>query len=58
MPFQKGNKLAKKPDDEKLSSFLHCRVHPLDKSNWVRQAQIENKKLCTWVTEKLNKEVK
>jgi len=50
-----GNQNAVKPDEEKLTSFLHIKALPENKSSWVRAAQRKKMKLSKWVTETLNK---
>lgn len=41
-----------KPDGEHLSASLHARVHPLEKSAWVKKAK--PRKLAEWVRDTLN----
>lgn len=47
-----GNKNAEK--EITASSFLHIRITPQEKISYVRQAQVEGKKLSVWVQETLN----
>lgn len=54
MPAPEGNSNARKPDEERASSWLKLRVKPSDKSNWVKQAQKEGMSLSAWVMQKLN----
>lgn len=52
MPFEPDNKAAAKPEAEKLRATLHIRVHPVEKSTWVRAARPG--KLADWVRDTLN----
>lgn len=52
MPFEPKNKLAEKPEAERLTSFLHIRAHVREKSAWVKAAK--GHKLADWVRRTLN----
>ena len=54
MTAAKGNKYNQH-GDVKMSSFLHCRITPELKAQFVSQANKEGKKLCVWMLEKLSK---
>lgn len=52
MPFQPENKAAAKPEAERLRAQLIVRVHPVEKSAWVKAARPG--KLADWVRDTLN----
>ena len=52
MPFEPNNQTAAKTPGQTLSAQLQCRVHPREKSAWVRAARPG--KLSDWVRETLN----
>lgn len=51
MPFQKGNRLAKK--EVVKDAILHIRVTPQQKAAYAKAAN--GKKLSQWITEHLDK---
>lgn len=52
MPFEPGHKKSAKPLGEALRAQLQLRVHPVEKSAWVRAARPG--KLSDWVRDRLN----
>jgi hypothetical protein len=52
----KGNQHARKPMEDKATSFLHVRCSPSDKAGWVRAAK--GGKLAQWVVKSLNEAAK
>ena len=53
-PTLPRNQNAAKPADERASSVLIVRCHPLEKARWVKAALARKLKLSQWVTEVLN----